>query len=243
MKNAFPKRPRYGVFFGILARKRQYHRRVGVFVPRAEISEDQKNRNDEARDTFWYKILDVYNEQAEENGWKVRNKNMLTGKWTPMNRDVQKFNSIYDQSKLLSGENEDDLFAQYEDKGDQSWMLLGMNVEATLMKRIFTRLFILRSRQESIFLRTYFTSNGRSRQSRSKLEQNSPVKAMSNDYWYFTWGRAWYCGIFSWKVGIKVVYESLTLKLKIDVMSFIKVLIDAFKSIGAKEAEVFHFLK
>ncbi|GJV35887.1 methylesterase 10-like protein [Tanacetum coccineum] len=37
---------------------------------------------------------------------------MLTGKWTPMNRDVQKFNSIYDQTKLLSGENEDDMFAR-----------------------------------------------------------------------------------------------------------------------------------
>nr|GEX76674.1 hypothetical protein [Tanacetum cinerariifolium] len=77
-----------------------------------KISEDPKNGNDQARDTFWYKILDVYNERAEENGWKVRNKNMLTGKWTPMNRDVQKFNSIYDQTKLLSGENEDDLFTR-----------------------------------------------------------------------------------------------------------------------------------
>nr|GFA23844.1 hypothetical protein [Tanacetum cinerariifolium] len=45
-------------------------------------SEDPKNRNDQARDTFWYKIVDVYNERAEENGWKVRNKNMLTGRVT-----------------------------------------------------------------------------------------------------------------------------------------------------------------
>ncbi|GJR12568.1 methylesterase 10-like protein [Tanacetum coccineum] len=37
---------------------------------------------------------------------------MLTGKWTPMNRDVTKFNSIYEQTKLLSGENEDDMFAR-----------------------------------------------------------------------------------------------------------------------------------
>nr|GEX39797.1 zinc finger, CCHC-type, retrotransposon Gag domain protein [Tanacetum cinerariifolium] len=37
---------------------------------------------------------------------------MLTGKWTPMNQDVQKFNLIYDQTKLLSGENEDDLFTR-----------------------------------------------------------------------------------------------------------------------------------
>nr|GEU56666.1 hypothetical protein [Tanacetum cinerariifolium] len=43
-----------------------------------KISEDPKNGNDQAKDTFWYKILDVYNERAEENGWKVRNKKMLT---------------------------------------------------------------------------------------------------------------------------------------------------------------------
>ncbi|GKB49071.1 hypothetical protein Tco_0899824 [Tanacetum coccineum] len=77
-----------------------------------EISEDPKNGSDQARDTFWYKILTIYNQQADEHGFKTRNKNMLTGKWTPMNRDVQKFNAIYNQTELLSGENEENLYTR-----------------------------------------------------------------------------------------------------------------------------------
>ncbi|GJY26497.1 hypothetical protein Tco_0401223 [Tanacetum coccineum] len=42
-----------------------------------EISEDPKNGSDQARDTFWYKILTIYNQQADELGFKTRNKNML----------------------------------------------------------------------------------------------------------------------------------------------------------------------
>ncbi|GKD67877.1 hypothetical protein Tco_1321967 [Tanacetum coccineum] len=37
---------------------------------------------------------------------------MLKGKWTPMNHDVNKFNSIYDQTNLLSGENEENLYTR-----------------------------------------------------------------------------------------------------------------------------------
>ncbi|GJU65095.1 hypothetical protein Tco_1246930 [Tanacetum coccineum] len=49
-----------------------------------EISEDPKNGSDQARDTFWYKFLTIYNQQADELGFKTRNKNMLTDKykWT-----------------------------------------------------------------------------------------------------------------------------------------------------------------
>ncbi|GJW20940.1 hypothetical protein Tco_0031562 [Tanacetum coccineum] len=77
-----------------------------------EISEDPKNESDQARDTFWYKILTIYNQQADELGFKTRNKNMLTGKWTPMNHDVQKFNANYNQTELLSGENEENLYTR-----------------------------------------------------------------------------------------------------------------------------------
>ncbi|GJU35835.1 hypothetical protein Tco_1184189 [Tanacetum coccineum] len=77
-----------------------------------EISEDPRNKSDQARYTFWYKILTIYNQQAEELGFKSRNKNMLTGKWTLMNRDVQKFNAIYNQTELLSGENEENLYTR-----------------------------------------------------------------------------------------------------------------------------------
>ncbi|GJU41200.1 hypothetical protein Tco_1194157 [Tanacetum coccineum] len=68
--------------------------------------------NNQSNDTFWYKVLDIYNKQVEEIGCKVRNKDMLMGKWTPMNRDVNKFNSMYDQTKALSGENKENLFTR-----------------------------------------------------------------------------------------------------------------------------------
>ncbi|GJU38238.1 hypothetical protein Tco_1191195 [Tanacetum coccineum] len=77
-----------------------------------EISEDPNNRSDQARDTFWYKILTIYNQQADKLGFKSRNKNILTGKWTPMNHDVQKFNAIYNQTELLSRENEENLYTR-----------------------------------------------------------------------------------------------------------------------------------
>ncbi|GJT68088.1 hypothetical protein Tco_1019568 [Tanacetum coccineum] len=37
---------------------------------------------------------------------------MLTGKWTPMNKDVCKFNAIYDQTTALSGENDEKLYTR-----------------------------------------------------------------------------------------------------------------------------------
>ncbi|GJT90055.1 hypothetical protein Tco_1078900 [Tanacetum coccineum] len=58
------------------------------------------------------KILGIYNTRVEKQGFKVRNTNMLKGKWTPMNRDVNKFNSIYDQTNLLSGGNEENLYTR-----------------------------------------------------------------------------------------------------------------------------------
>nr|GEV33361.1 hypothetical protein [Tanacetum cinerariifolium] len=37
-----------------------------------EISEDPKTMNDQSNDTFWYKVLDIYNELTEETGCKKR---------------------------------------------------------------------------------------------------------------------------------------------------------------------------
>nr|GEW03426.1 methylesterase 10-like [Tanacetum cinerariifolium] len=73
---------------------------------------DPKNGSDQARETFWYQILGIYNTRAEELGFKKRNKNILTGKWTPVNKDVGKFNAIYDQTTTLSGENDDNLYTR-----------------------------------------------------------------------------------------------------------------------------------
>ncbi|GJV24224.1 hypothetical protein Tco_1376919 [Tanacetum coccineum] len=64
-----------------------------------QISEDPKIGSDQKNDTFWYKILDAYNDQAGKRGFPVRTKNMLTGKWTPMNREV---------GSLISKVNEND---------------------------------------------------------------------------------------------------------------------------------------
>nr|GEW80874.1 glutathione S-transferase T3 [Tanacetum cinerariifolium] len=79
-----------------------------------EISEDPRNGSDQSSDTFWFKILATYNSRAEELGFKKRNKNMLTGKWTPMNKNVGEFNSIYDQTTALSGENDENLYTRWQ---------------------------------------------------------------------------------------------------------------------------------
>ena len=77
-----------------------------------QISEDPIVGNNQQNDTFWYKVLDEYNEQAKRKGLKERNKNMLTGKWTTMNREVGKFNSVFEQTLRLSGENDEDLMTR-----------------------------------------------------------------------------------------------------------------------------------
>ncbi|GJW96972.1 hypothetical protein Tco_0178780 [Tanacetum coccineum] len=75
-------------------------------IAKKRVDSDQKN------DTFWYKIRDAYNEQAAKKGFTIRTKNLLTGKWTPMNRDVGKFNSLYNETKAMSGENDENLMTR-----------------------------------------------------------------------------------------------------------------------------------
>ncbi|GKA60217.1 hypothetical protein Tco_0759624 [Tanacetum coccineum] len=65
-------------------------------------------------DTFWYKIRDAYNEQAAKKGFTIRIKNMLTGKWTPMNREVSKFNALVNETKAMSRENDENLMTRIE---------------------------------------------------------------------------------------------------------------------------------
>nr|GEZ04948.1 hypothetical protein [Tanacetum cinerariifolium] len=79
-----------------------------------QISEDPKVGSDQKYDTFWYKILDVYNEEAKKNNYPLRTKNMLTGKWIPMNRDVNKFNSLVLETNVMSEENDDDWMTRVE---------------------------------------------------------------------------------------------------------------------------------
>ncbi|GJY02891.1 hypothetical protein Tco_0361043 [Tanacetum coccineum] len=72
-----------------------------------QVSEDPKTGCDQKRDTFWYKIQNVYNTEAKKKGFTERTKNMLTGKWTPMNASVLKFNQLGCRNRVHSGENDD----------------------------------------------------------------------------------------------------------------------------------------
>ncbi|GKA15264.1 hypothetical protein Tco_0695011 [Tanacetum coccineum] len=62
--------------------------------------------------TFWYKIRDVYNQEANKKGFQERTKNMLTGKWIPMNAAVMKFNKLYKETLAHSGENNENHMAR-----------------------------------------------------------------------------------------------------------------------------------
>ncbi|GKC00144.1 reverse transcriptase domain-containing protein [Tanacetum coccineum] len=65
-------------------------------------------------DTFWYKILEVYNEEAAKRNFPIRTKNMFTGKWTPMNREITKFNSLVLETRVMSGENDENWMKRVE---------------------------------------------------------------------------------------------------------------------------------
>nr|GEY30211.1 hypothetical protein [Tanacetum cinerariifolium] len=77
-----------------------------------QISEYPKIGLDKKHATFWYKILEVYNDEAAKRNFSIRTKNMLTGKWTPMNREIAKFNSSVLETRVMSEEN------------DENWMTL-----------------------------------------------------------------------------------------------------------------------
>ncbi|GKA25351.1 hypothetical protein Tco_0711460 [Tanacetum coccineum] len=76
-----------------------------------QIFEDPKTGCDQKLATFWYKILDVYNQEANKKGFQKRTKNMLTDKWTPMNAAVMKFNQLYEETLAHSGENDENHMA------------------------------------------------------------------------------------------------------------------------------------
>ncbi|GJR43687.1 hypothetical protein Tco_1311790 [Tanacetum coccineum] len=46
--------------------------------------------------------------RRKKKGFTERTKNMLTGKWTPMNTAVLKFNQLVQETAVHSGENDDD---------------------------------------------------------------------------------------------------------------------------------------
>ncbi|GJZ00197.1 hypothetical protein Tco_0517626 [Tanacetum coccineum] len=46
--------------------------------------------------------------KRRKKGFKERTKNMLTGKWTPINIAVHKFNQLVQETAIHSGKNDDD---------------------------------------------------------------------------------------------------------------------------------------
>ncbi|GKB10200.1 hypothetical protein Tco_0844123 [Tanacetum coccineum] len=73
-----------------------------------QISEDLNVGSEQKIKHFWYKVLEQYNEQAKINKLPVLTKNMLAEKWTPINREVERFNSLVKETRVMSGENDDD---------------------------------------------------------------------------------------------------------------------------------------
>ncbi|GKD63303.1 hypothetical protein Tco_1305411 [Tanacetum coccineum] len=70
-----------------------------------ETSENGQIGADRSEDSFWGQIIDDFNTGTSQ-GYRTRH--MLTGKWTRINGDCQKFNAIYKHLERKSGENEAD---------------------------------------------------------------------------------------------------------------------------------------
>ncbi|GKF62527.1 hypothetical protein Tco_0182581, partial [Tanacetum coccineum] len=68
--------------------------------------------------------------EAKKKGFTERTKNMLTGKWTPMNTTVLKFNQLVQETAVHSGENDDHynicLFPQRQIRGIPGDLSLGI---------------------------------------------------------------------------------------------------------------------
>ncbi|GJR21345.1 hypothetical protein Tco_0969872 [Tanacetum coccineum] len=67
-----------------------------------QISEDLQLGIDQSHKTFWGKVTSEYNHHATVQ----RTKDMITGKWTTLTRDCNKFVAIVDENARLSGEND-----------------------------------------------------------------------------------------------------------------------------------------
>ncbi|GKA42145.1 glutathione S-transferase T3-like protein [Tanacetum coccineum] len=71
-----------------------------------EHSQDNNIGKDQRDEIYWNKIIEDFHDRTIG---PVRTKNMLTGKWTRMHGDCQRFNAYYKQANRKSGENEADL--------------------------------------------------------------------------------------------------------------------------------------
>ncbi|GJS16419.1 hypothetical protein Tco_0410891 [Tanacetum coccineum] len=71
-----------------------------------EHSQDNNIGKDQRDEIYWNKIIEDFHDRTTG---PVHTKHMLTGKWTRMHGDCQRFNAYYKQANRKSGENEADL--------------------------------------------------------------------------------------------------------------------------------------
>ncbi|GKA10198.1 melanoma-associated antigen 8 isoform X1 [Tanacetum coccineum] len=71
-----------------------------------EHSQDANIGKEQRDEIYWNKIFEDFHDRITG---PARTKNMLTGKWTRMHGDCQRFNAYYKQANRKSGENEADL--------------------------------------------------------------------------------------------------------------------------------------
>ncbi|GJV04836.1 hypothetical protein Tco_1338405 [Tanacetum coccineum] len=71
-----------------------------------EHSQDANIEKDQQDDVYWNLIMHDFNSRTKA---PPRTKNMMTGKWTRMHDDCQRFNAIYKYLTRKSGENDADL--------------------------------------------------------------------------------------------------------------------------------------
>ncbi|GJS42791.1 hypothetical protein Tco_0567834 [Tanacetum coccineum] len=86
------------------------------------ISEDKNAGRSQAKDTFWYRVLNEFNRL----NFQKRTKDMFSSKWNSLNHNCQNFNAIYKRYSRLtkSGESELDVMKQaraaYRDENKNS---------------------------------------------------------------------------------------------------------------------------
>ncbi|GKB18881.1 hypothetical protein Tco_0852804 [Tanacetum coccineum] len=137
-----------------------------------QIFDDPKTGCDKKNETFWYKILDVYNVEATRHDYMERTKNMLTEKWTPMNANVQKFNQLVEETLVHSEENDEDWMTVHKWK----------NLESTLARR--NRLRVTDEEPEHFEENVLPRPPGAQRIAKSQCFSNSITSSGSNPLMY-----------------------------------------------------------
>lgn len=91
-----------------------------------QVSEDTRLGVKQERKTFWQKVVSEYNRHASFK----RTKDMITGKWTTLTRDCNKFTGIVAQYERLSGEKDSTWVTHCYKKFQEIWGFAFVHYEA-----------------------------------------------------------------------------------------------------------------